>query len=537
MFRNLGSNVLEFLQNLDSIHSFMRKEYPDMIPPSFRCDEQSATDRMILHYYSARKGLHPVVVGVIKEAAKTYYKVQLNVNVVSITEDTVAENTGVRQHVEFDIQAKKIQEKMIEDITPTFLAQTKKNSEKQILQQDVEAVKKKLAQIRSELGENALPLVKARGARGKWKAVAKISILHKGFVPNYPDSLLVNPRMFIEIFPFHLIFDSEMKVHQSGVRIQHMMPTIRNRLAFVTDYFTLRYPNFVDFTYENIKRFVRTPFILEFNKYKLEKEWADKHSIQVKVDTHICITGQMFLLRDNGYFLYVASPIVQSWPDMEKRNIKLADIPMWDVTRDFIMSDLELRVRLDKNIRQSLKGSSVNTGGRDVSSLVSVTDQLNQTQRELNLEKERSFSLYKMFLPRQIVDSVNKGNIPSGELFQDVTVLFCDIVQFLPMVARCSPNAVIEMLNSVYASFDGVTRVHDTYRVESVGDAYMVVSGLPERNYNHAERMANTALGMRIVGQEVRSPLTGENIQVIMDGCNGGIRKLSVILVSNDLPI
>lgn len=52
-------------------------------------------------------------------------------------------------------------------------------------------------------------------------------------------------------------------------------------------------------------------------------------------------------------------------------------------------------------------------------------------------------------------------------------------------------------------------------KVESVGDAYFVVSGTPESDSHHAERVANTALGMMLVGNEVESPLTGESIQVI----------------------
>lgn len=55
-----------------------------------------------------------------------------------------------------------------------------------------------------------------------------------------------------------------------------------------------------------------------------------------------------------------------------------------------------------------------------------------------------------------------------------------------------------------------------SFKVESVGDAYFVVSGTPESDSHHAERVANTALGMMLVGREVESPLTGESVQVIL---------------------
>ena len=63
ILRNLGHNVLEFLQNLDSVHALVKRDYPDMVAPSFRCDADSSSDRMVLHYYSRRKGLHPIIKG------------------------------------------------------------------------------------------------------------------------------------------------------------------------------------------------------------------------------------------------------------------------------------------------------------------------------------------------------------------------------------------------------------------------------------------------------------------------------------------
>lgn len=106
--------------------------------------------------------------------------------------------------------------------------------------------------------------------------------MHKGFVPNYPQISPINPRMFIEICPYHLIIDAEMKIVQSGIKIQMMMPNIRNRHATVTNYFTLRYPNCVDLSFENIKRFVQSPFVLEMKKDEMEKDWTEKPPIQIK---------------------------------------------------------------------------------------------------------------------------------------------------------------------------------------------------------------------------------------------------------------
>ena len=63
LVRLLGGNILEFVQNLDSIQNYLRDDYQDTIAPSFHCDEESVSDRMILHYYSHRPGYHPLIRG------------------------------------------------------------------------------------------------------------------------------------------------------------------------------------------------------------------------------------------------------------------------------------------------------------------------------------------------------------------------------------------------------------------------------------------------------------------------------------------
>lgn len=147
----------------------------------------------------------------------------------------------------------------------------------------MEAVKQKLDQLRKEFGEEALPLARFRSAKAKWRAVARITLLSRGFVPNYPEQNFINPRMFIEIFPYHLILNEEMKVIQSGIRIQQMMPLIRSaRTADVNSFFQLIYPRHTDFTYENIKKFIMSPFAVEFKREKLAKEWKKRPLLVLK---------------------------------------------------------------------------------------------------------------------------------------------------------------------------------------------------------------------------------------------------------------
>ncbi|KAK3095852.1 hypothetical protein FSP39_020028 [Pinctada imbricata] len=241
----------------------------------------------------------------------------------------------------------------------------------------------------------------------------------------------------------------------------------------------------------------------------------------------------MFTLRDKGFLFFVATPYVRCWADLEARGMKMADLPMWDATRDFLLTDVAYRVGTGKYYGHFLMESGVlaHDGHYGTSGTVSDGDEKgmleaegkgsfparsrwNMLQRELDNERVKNDCLYHAFLPRPVAHMVRSGIIPPGEMFADVSALFCDIVHFIQLVANCQPRDVVGVLNSLTTRFDRVTKVHDTFRVESIGDACVIISGAPEKVPNHAERIANTALGMMCLSQEVASPLYGEKIQI-----------------------
>ncbi|OQV12261.1 Atrial natriuretic peptide receptor 1 [Hypsibius exemplaris] len=112
-------------------------------------------------------------------------------------------------------------------------------------------------------------------------------------------------------------------------------------------------------------------------------------------------------------------------------------------------------------------------------------------------EKTRSEQLLSQLLPKLVAAALTRGEHVDPEAYESVTIFFSDIVGFTTISAAGSPMDVISLLNGLYTFFDGVLEKFDVYKVETIGDAYMVSSGLPVRNGNrHAAEIAHMSLDL-----------------------------------------
>jgi class 3 adenylate cyclase len=121
-------------------------------------------------------------------------------------------------------------------------------------------------------------------------------------------------------------------------------------------------------------------------------------------------------------------------------------------------------------------------------------------------------------LPKSIAERLKRGAGTIAESHADVTVLFADVVDFTPFAERTAPERVVGVLDEIFSAFDRLAEELGLEKIKTIGDAYMVASGLPDHRDDHAAAAAEMALAMQAEVARLRSTLDlGLTIRIGMD--------------------
>lgn len=159
-----------------------------------------------------------------------------------------------------------------------------------------------------------------------------------------------------------------------------------------------------------------------------------------------------------------------------------------------------------------------------------INDMLSELQisnQKLAQEQQKAEQLLLNILPAPIAGELMQAKSSIPQHFDEVTILFADIVGFTSMSHHLSPIKLVDLLNQIFSAFDGLAERLDLEKIKTIGDAYMVAAGLPTPRADHAEAIAEMALAMQQVTASFQAE-SGEPLEIRI-GINTGVAVAGVI--------
>ncbi len=265
--------------------------------------------------------------------------------------------------------------------------------------------------------------------------------------------------------------------------------------------------------------------VLFLTRTRHYKTWHQPAVLIYGLAVNVVVLGIASVASTAGFFLYSSYAVVfvTIGPYLGKMNVEtqlsytVLTVLLFDVLDVFVTHSPPM-------IRLSLNISLLSLGliGVVIAHLQESQARQSFLQRrtikrqmvELDEEKSKSEALLLNILPAPIAQRLKQEEgkaIADG--FAEVTVLFSDIVGFTQMSARLSPEELVRRLNAIFSTFDDLADRLGLEKIKTIGDAYMVASGLPEHRDDHAQAIAEMALEMRAFVEEF-SRDTKEQISV-----------------------
>jgi guanylate cyclase len=158
-------------------------------------------------------------------------------------------------------------------------------------------------------------------------------------------------------------------------------------------------------------------------------------------------------------------------------------------------------LRLENNLPPAVQSTFWGMNLITPSSFVFLTLQYFVSQKNrffqlLRHEQEKSESLLLNVLPKEIAIILKDEKRTIADHFDGVSILFADVVNFTPMSSTMTPLELVELLNEIFSHFDSLVEKYGLEKIKTIGDCYMVASGVPRSRPDHAYILTHMALEM-----------------------------------------
>ncbi|EDS45084.1 guanylate cyclase soluble subunit beta-1 [Culex quinquefasciatus] len=488
----LGATPRDFLQNLDALHDHLGTLYPGMRAPSFRCTETDG--QLVLHYYSERPGLEHIVIGIVKAVASKLHGVDVEIKIIRrkgdpiddkpksappvqpvptpipvvpmATPPTIADNRPVPIFISTDPAAAELANLGGPVTAATSPAKVELYDHFQFL-----------------ITEISGPKTPTRRSEEK-EQQADFQLVAKGTTNHHQDRCtpMISPTTFCKVFPFHLMFNRDLIIVQAGRSVSRVIPKISEKNCHLLTIFEAVRPH-LQMSFGNILSHINTIYVLK-----------TKSGVMSISERYLRLKGQMMYIPESDLILFQCYPSVMNLDDLTKKGLHISDIPLHDASRDLVLlsEKFEAEYKLTTNLEI-------------------LTDKLQQTYRDLESEKSKTDRLLYSVLPKTVANELRHQRPVPPKRYDSVTLMFSGIVGF---GQYCAVNTdaegamkIVKMLNELYTIFDELTDSKSNsniFKVETVGDKYMAVSGLPDECENHAKCIARLALDMMDMARNVK---------------------------------
>ncbi|XP_050578006.1 soluble guanylate cyclase 88E isoform X2 [Bombus affinis] len=317
--------------------------------------------------------------------------------------------------------------------------------------------------------------------------------------------LPIGASVLFEIFPFCIVFGSDMIVRSIGNSLMVILPDLVGKK--ITHFFDLVRP-LIAFKFHSILNRTNNIFELVTVEPILTERPPDRQKDEILLsdeldsvdDRTLRLKGQMIYMDNWKMMMYLGTPVMPDLNSLIATGLYINDLSMHDFSRDLMLAgtqqSVELKLALDQEQLKSKK--------------------LEESMRKLDEEMKRTDELLYQMIPKQVADRLRNGESPidTCEMFDSVSILFSDVVTFTEICSRITPMEVVSMLNAMYSLFDTLTERNRVYKVETIGDAYMVVSGAPVKENDHADRVCDMALDMVEAITDLKDRSTGLHLQI-----------------------